>query len=231
MSESITGESVVNLAMADLGVIRPGEAVSTTVMTDCLLRLNQMLASLSIEQLMSQSKRVGSFPLSAGVSRYTFGVGGGFGTAVRPQKATAWRASYGNFQSGGPVLTFEELQSVSRDGVGGSATIPSAVGADTSSPLINVGVFPVPGSVAGTLELTYWIALVPFVTGAAAVDWPDGWGDFLHFSLAIELSPRYGRQGANPSALISNFQMAKAKVADLNRSASQQAPPPAPPAG
>ena len=220
----MTGNSIITQAFCDLGVIRVGETLSASVLADCLVRLNQRMSAHSIEQLMAQTQKHTVYNLQAGVSRYTFGVAGTFATAARPEKVTGWRASYGNFSSGGKILTFEELQEVSRDGLGSSTSIPQAVGGDTASPLINVGVFPVPSFTPGTLELSYWTALTQFADGTTIYAFPDGWEDFLHFDLAMALLPRYGRQGFNPEVLAANAQSAKAKIADLNRS-SVPAPP------
>lgn len=215
---STTAGGIINEAFCDLGVIRPGEGVSATVMADCLMRLNQRLAAHSIEQLMAQTHVHTQYALQQGIVRYSMGVGGTFFTTSRPLKVTGWRANYGNFYSSGPVLTFDELQAASRDSLGSTTSIPSAVGADTAYPLINVGVYPPPSSAAGTLELSYWAALTQFIASTDAVNLPDGWEDFLHWDLAVALLPRYGRQGVDPTVLLSNAQQAKAKIADLNRS-------------
>lgn len=215
---SSTSGGIINQALADLGVIRPGETVSATVTADCLLRLNQRLSAHSIEQLMAQTHVHTQYALQNGVVRYSMGVGGTFFTSSRPLKVTGWRANYGNFFSAGPILTFDELQAASRDSLGSTTSIPSAVGADTAYPWINVGVFPPPSSAAGTLELSYWAALTQFISSTDVVSLPDGWEDFLHTDLAVALLPRYGRQGFDPTVLLANAQTAKAKIADLNRS-------------
>lgn len=220
----VTAQTVILEALCDLGVIRPGETPSATVLTDCLTRLNQRIEAHSIEQLMAQTQLHATFSLQSGLSRYTFGVGGTFSTASRPEKVTGWRANNGSFQSGGAILTFEELQTASRDALGSTTSLPQAVGADTSFPLINVAVFPVPGASPATLELSYWIALQSFTSLLDAHTLPDGWSDFLHFDLAVALLPRYGRKEFDPTTLAANAQTSKGKLADLNRS-TQQAPP------
>src|ERR1700709_2267350 len=154
-----TAGGIINEALCDLGVIRPGEIPSPLVTADCLLRFNQRLAAHSIEQLMAQNNVHSSYTLQPGVVRYTFGVGGTFGTGSRPEKGTGWRANFGTFYASGRVLTFDELQEASRDGLGSTTSLPSAVGADTAFPLINVGVFPPPNFQPGTIELSYSTAL------------------------------------------------------------------------
>ena len=219
-----TAGDIINEALQDLGVIRPGETVSATVTADCLLRLNQLISALSTEQLMAQgTKFVSSYNLQAGISRYTFGVGGTWNTASRPQKITGWRCSYGTFQSGGAMMTMEELDSISRDSGGTAKTLPDAVGSDAAYPTINVGVFPTPGSPAAAIELIWYGTLTQFAATTDAVTLPDGWNDMLHFNLAIALHPRYGRQNFDMTTLAANAQNSKAKIVELNKSSAGNA--------
>lgn len=223
-----TAADLIHMSFADLGVIRVGETLSTGIQNDALIRLNTFVNSAAIQQVMSFLQKHTTYSLQSGVSRYTFGVGGTFNTAARPQKATAWRALSGTFGSGGLVLTMEELQAQSKAAFGETTSIPSLVGADTASPLITVGVNPIPNSAPGTLELSYYSAITAFAlltTTLASVGFPDGWEEFLHFNFAIALLPRYGRQGFKPDALIVNAQNAKEALANLNRPAGQQASP------
>ncbi len=221
----MTAQELAIESMCDLGVIRPGEGLTSTVLADLLIRLNQFIGSASVEQLMTWLQKHTSYTLQAGVSRYTFGVGGTFNTAARPIKATAWRSVYGTFSSGGPVVTMEELQAASQAPHGEASSIPVAVGADTASPLMTIGVHPIPNSAPGTLELSYWNAITPFAalsTTLASIGFPDGWEEFLHQNFAIAILPRYGRQGFNPEALIKMAQLSKERLANLNAPAAQQ---------
>ena len=221
---SITALTVISEALADLGVIRPGEVVSTTVQTDCLLRLNQRMSAHSIEQSLVQTNVHSTYNLQAGVSRYTFGVGGVFSTSTRPEKISGWKASFGFFQVGGSVLTFAQLQAQSKDGIGTTSVIPAMLGADVAYPLINIAIFPAPSAFPGLLELSYWAALSQFADlNSTNYTFPDGWDDFLHFDLAMALLPRYGRQGFDSAALAANMQTSKAKILTLIQAPGVQA--------
>lgn len=218
----MTAQELAIESLCDLGVTRPGETPSTTVLADLLIRLNQFVGSVSIESLMSFLQKHTSYNLTAGVSRYTFGVGGTMDTVARPMKLTAWRASYASFSSGGKVVTFEELQEASMATLGETSALPRVVGADTANPLMNVGVHPRPSLTPGVLELTYTNAITPFAalnTTLASVGFPDGWEEFLHQNFAIAILPRYGRQGFSPDALIKLAQLSKERIAALNQPA------------
>lgn len=215
----MTAQELALESLCDLGVIRPGETPSSTVLADLLVRLNSFVNSVAVEQLMSFLQKHTTYSLQAGVSRYTFGVGGTLNTAARPIKATAWRAYYGTFSSGGNVLTMEELQAASQAPHGESSSIPVAVGADTANPLITVGVHPIPNATPGTLELSYSTPIPAFAlltTTLASIGFPDGWEEFLHLNFALAILPRYGRQGFSPDALIKMAQLAKERLATLN---------------
>ncbi len=221
----MTAQELALESMTDLGVTRVGEVPSPGILADLLIRLNQFVSSVSIEPLLSFLQKHTVETLQSGVSRYTVGVAGAFPTVARPMKLTAWRALSGTFSSGGMVVTFEELQAASQATLGETSALPRVVGADTASPLMNLGVHPIPNA-GSSLELTYTIAITPFAslsTTLASVGFPDGWEEFLHFNFALALLPRYGRQGFSPDALIKNAQLAKEKIAALNQPTPQQA--------
>ncbi len=109
MPTSSTAQVIILEALADLGVIRPGETPSTAVLNDCLLRANQRMASYSTEQDIPQTMVNTSFSLVPGTKRYTLGSGGTFNAGVRAMKVTAWRATYGIYSAGGAPLSFADL--------------------------------------------------------------------------------------------------------------------------
>ncbi len=214
---AISAKTIINQALADLGTIRPGDTMPALVMDDLLLRLNQRMLAHSIEGMLAQTNQHDIYNLQSGVSHYTLGIGGSFGTNTRPEKVTGWRAFYGPFFSGGKILTFDELQQASKgDSLGSLSSIPSAVGADVAYPLINIGVFPAPNAFPGQIEISFYGALQQFADLNATYTFPDGWDDFLHFDLAYAVLPRYGRQGVDPTALANNAQSAKGKILALN---------------
>lgn len=221
----MTAQELALLSFADLGVIRPGEVPSTTVLDDLLVRLNSFVASAGVEPLMTFLRKLATFNLAAGTSRYTFGVGGSFNVAARPVRATGWKGAYGTFSDGGQTVTIEEVQAASKAAHGETTPFPSIVGTDTTSPLINVAIFPAPNSAPGTLELTYFTEIPQFAaltTTLASIGFSDGWEEFLHLNFALVLLPRYGRQGFSPDALIKMAQLSKEKLATNN--APTQAP-------
>lgn len=228
-----TWNDLINEALADLGVIRPGEVVSTTVQSDCFLRLQQMIASLSTEGAVVFTETLQSFSLVAGTQSYTLGTGGTLVTSARAQKVVAWKAVGGAFTSGGTALSFDQFDQAAQAAsisfttaanqvlsslaaffiaptlALSQASVPVILGADTAYPTINVRVFPAP-AVNGILELAYWVPLTQPVTVTDPVgNLPPGYESLLHFNLAMQLLPRYGRQGYDSAALAANAQASK----------------------
>jgi hypothetical protein len=110
MPTSSSAQTLIKEALCDLGTIRPGETPSSTILDDCLVRLNQRVASYSTEQLIPQTMINTTFALQVGVSRYTLGSGGVFNAAARAMKVTAWKASYSTLTSGGAPLSFAAFE-------------------------------------------------------------------------------------------------------------------------
>ncbi len=153
-------------------------------------------------------------------------MGGTLGVAARPIRATAWKAAYGPFSDGGVIVTIEEVAAASKAAHGEVTAFPAIVGADTTNPLINVAVHPVPSGTPGTLELIYYTAIPQFAaltTTLASVGFPDEWEELLYPGYALALLPRYGRQGYNPEALVKKAQLAQDRIAALNQPTPQQA--------
>ena len=239
---------LINQALIDLRFIPAGATVGTDIQTECFLRLNQLLASLSDEGAMVFNQVVQSFALSAGVVGYTLGASGTMATtgSLRAQKVTAWRALSGDMNEGGPALSLAEFGAAARamqqelaaltaqtvlEGL--TATVPSPlvspvpmlVGADTSYPSINVRVFPTPSSAPGNLELAYWTPIAAFATVGDSIALPSGYERMLHLTLAVDLHPRYGKLGPVDPILLADAQQAKAAIVAQNTMMSAQPQP------
>lgn len=145
-----SGTTIINAALDDLGVIRPGETVSATILNDCLLRLNRRMSAHSVEQLMAQNQVNGQFALTAGVSRYTLGSGGTFNAGARAERVSAWRSSFGIYATGGAPLLFSEFDAAAQAAV-------------TAFLATNAGISAMEAKLAADVQT----ALSPFMQGAA----------------------------------------------------------------
>lgn len=217
---SVIWNDLIDQAFVDLGVIRPGENITTTMRTAAQVLFNELLSSLSTEGAMAYQQIMQAFSLTAGTTNYTLGSGGNFATTggLRAMKVTAWRAYYsGVLMGGGRVLSMEEFGTIAIQVAGELSAIPKAVAADTAYPLVNVRIFPPPSATPGTLELAYWTPITQIADFTVAVSLPDGWTDMLHFNLAISLAPQYARPGQSLEILASNATNRKASIVSQNQ--------------
>lgn len=237
--------ALITQSFLDLGVMPVGFAISTDAQTDAFARLNQLLLNWSDEGAMVFNQARQTFSLVAATSGYTLGSGGTFATtgSLRAQKVTDWRATSGDMQKGGPVLSMPEFDTAAMAGQpklaelftraalkGAIASIPSTltvpvpsiVGADTAYPLINVRVWPPPSSAPGSIELGYWTPIAAFSAVSDAIALPPGYEDALHFNLAVALAPMW-LKGSIPEALAANAASTKARIVQQNTVMTQQA--------
>ncbi len=222
----MTWNEIIDAAFVDLGTIQPGMSITTAMRTDAQKRLNQLLSSLSTEGLSAFNQVKQPFQLLNGITAYTLGSGGTFGTTgnLRALRVTSWRAYYaGVLHDGGPILPLDQFGAVAKQANGEVSAIPKAVGADTSYPLINVRVFPPPSSAPGTLELAYWTPITQVADFTVAANQPEGWEHMLHFNLAVALAPQYARQGGISPELAANAQNSKASLVSQNAPAGPPA--------
>jgi hypothetical protein len=221
-----TVSDIIFEAFLDLGLVAAGQAVTTEEQTDAFLRLNQMLRSWSNEHVSIFTESHTPYPLVAGTSAYTLGVGGSFVTAARPVKIFGCSATSGGFRVPVKVMGFEEFHSSVDDGRGIVAILPQAMARDNSFPLVNLKFFPTPAPAPGTVEIDYWTELTQFASPADTVNLPPGFEDALHYNLATRLYPQYARVANVDPMLAINAQLTKTSITALTASVLGMAPDP-----
>lgn len=207
---------LITESFIDLGVIAPGETITTAMQTNAFLVLQQMMAGLSVEQAMNYVVYHQIFTLVAGTSAYTVGTGGTLVATANPNRITGWQSISNNFRNGGQIISFEEFHATIKDPFGSRSIIAQAVAADQLYPSINILVWPTPDTSPASLQLDYYASLPAYSTVGDTVTLPDGWQAMLHFNLAIALAPQYARQGGVPDALAANAQNSKALIVQKN---------------
>lgn len=130
-----TAQDIIVQAFFDLGAIAAGETPSTSELADGLVRLNQMLLSLSTEGATSFNQVVQQFPLTAGVGAYALGSGGTLATTggLRAQKITAWRAFSGQYNAGGAVLPFSDFDKAAHEASVAFASVAAQIAGDEAA--------------------------------------------------------------------------------------------------
>jgi hypothetical protein len=204
-------------AFVDLKQIVPGELVTAAEQADAFARLNQMLASWSIEKWMVPSFEHRSFALTAGTTDYTLGTGGSLVTPARPIRVTGAASVAGNFRSAVKVVGYDQFAAEVGDEAAAADVLAKILAADGTSPSINVRVFPVPAASPGQLQLDYWSAIAAFNTVADQISLPLEFKDALHFNLAVRLHSIYWPKRAIDPVLLANAEATKGAIADLHR--------------
>lgn len=210
---------IINEAFCDLGVIRPGETVSTTVQADAFLRLNQMWAAWGTEPDISNAQYHQSLTITAGTAAYTFGTAGTLVATAAPLKIYGARSASGVYNKTVKIVSFTQFDAEVEDPTGVLSVLAELLAVDNAYPAPNLKIFPMPDTAPGNLVLDYLGAMAAFAAvGTDISALHPAFLDALHFNLAIALMPRYGRQGFDPTVLASNAQNAKARIVNLNRS-------------
>jgi hypothetical protein len=219
---------LITEAFLDLGLISPGQSITTEEQTDAFLRLNQMLASWSTEHTSVFTEQHGSFNLTAGTDGYTMGPSGTFSTSARPVKICGVSAASGLFRVPVKLVSWEDFHALVSNDRGVTSILPQALAADNGYPLLSLKVFPMPAAGAGTLDIDYWTPLSKFSTVSDTVDLPPGFEEALHFNLAVRLYPQYSRNNGIDQALLLNAQNSKAGITALTASVLGNAAQPIP---
>ncbi len=94
-----------------------------------------------------------------------------------------------------------------------SANVPFVLGADSAYPLANVRIFP---AVGASVEVTYWTPITAPAAVGDTVSLPPGWNRMVRTNFAMDLLPRYGRQGFDATSLAANAQSSKAVIIAQN---------------
>ena len=197
---------IIAQAFLDLGVIQPGETVSSDMQANAFVVLNQMISNWSVDQALAYLNVHQAFTLTAGTATYTVGTAGTLSTSARPLRVVSWKSQSGNFANGGPCLSFDEFRAKQQNLTAKRSVLAEMVAADASYPSINIEVFPVPDTSPGTLTLEFWTPVVAFASVGTTVTLPDGWEAAIHFNLAVQLAPQYARQTGITQELAANAQ-------------------------
>lgn len=208
---------IINQAFEALGVIRPGEAVTTAIQTSAFLVLGERWALAQLDRAMSNQVFHQSFTLTAGTSIYTVGTGGSLVSTANPIRITGWASVSGNFRNGGSPMSFEEFAAKIKDPLGASTVLVQELAADNAAPPINIRVFPTPAASPGALILDYFGQMTQFATVGDTLSFAPGYNEFLRTDLAMALYPQYARATAlTMQALAQNLANAKNTIRALN---------------
>lgn len=212
-----TVADIINEAFVALSVIQPGGTISSNMLNDAFLRLNQMWLSWGSEEATSNVWYSQTFTLTAGTATYTVGTGGTLVATASPVRILSWFSKSGNFSGGGPVVGFEAFDSIAKDDVGSSSVIAKAVGSDNAYSPTNIKVFPTPAATPGTLTLDYYAPMTAFTSTSQSLALAPWFENALWLGLAVLLHPQYARANWDPKPLFDMATSAKSTIVARNR--------------
>lgn len=183
-------QDIITDSLQDLGELAPGESASIDDLNTGLIKLNQLIASWSIQRLNIFAILRTLWPLSNAISQYTIGSGGTF-NGQRPvsiRQATFVTAS--NLRFPIVILTAEQWGQIIEQAPAGP--LVRKLYYDDNYPLATIYVTPVPNA-GGNLELYTWEQITQLASLTATFDMPPGYELALRYNLALALAPGYGR--------------------------------------
>jgi len=193
---SYTGQTLVNLALTDLGILEQGGVPNISDSLSMLAILNNMIQVWHLKGVFVWSVGFADFPLSANVPSYTIGPTGTFNT-VRPSVIDRAQITIPN-PSGGNIVTFPLRMLTNREWVEISDSsavgdIPQRMYYDRASPLGTLYFDPIPrAAVATKVRLYTWAQLGTFAALATSVDFPDGYPEAIVSALAYRGLAMFG---------------------------------------
>lgn len=209
---------VINMAFGDLGLMQFAATVSTDPMNDGLLRLQNMFNAWSMDPLLNNAQYHQSFTPTASVQSYTLGTGGSFVSSVNPLRVYGAQSISGQFSNPVKVVSFEEFDTLVQNKTGSRAALASILAADNAYPAINLKVFPLPSSTPGSLLIEYIGQMVTIATtGQDLSPLAPAYIEAMHYNLAMDLLPKYGREYTDRQTLAANASASLARIQNINK--------------
>jgi hypothetical protein len=189
---SNTAQDIINGALRFISAIAAGETPATAESTDALLSLNEVIASLSAEEVYLYSRVTDTLALTINDNSYLWGTGAGAGNlaTARPLRLLEASCTANNVSLPVDIVSVAEYNAISD--FTATSNYVSKLYLDNAYPTANMNVWPKP---AATSTLTLY-SLKP-LTGFAALtdtfDFPPGYERAIKLQLAVDLAPEYGR--------------------------------------
>jgi hypothetical protein len=205
-----TPQQVITNALVVLGVLFPGQSPSASISNDAFTRLNNMLASWSIERLMVYGILTSVYDLVSGTNAYTIGTGATFNGA-RPNSIVRANIITPSLSLRSPLKLVDVDEWSQIFDQSAMSTVPTVLYDDYEYPNSTLKFWPTPNSSSTTVELFTWQALESFVTLADSFDMPSGYEQAITYNLAEVLAMVYGRSMSQEAMDVAQYSKANLK--------------------
>jgi hypothetical protein len=210
---STTAHDVIRGAMRLIGAVDPGEELTSSEAADGLELLNEMLESLSNEQLACYTVLQENFALSSGVGSYTIGSGATFST-TRPLNILSAFLRDSGIDYPLRVLPREEYDRIQ------AKTTQYQPEYLLYTPSVANGVITLYGvpakayAVTDGLYINSMKQLQSFAGLTTSIVLPSGYKRMLRYNLALEIAPEYNRKPSE--AVLAIARESRASIKRLN---------------
>lgn len=207
-----TALELITDALADIGAIDPIETLTSAETTHGLRKLNELLESWSLEQLLVYQLVQEGFASVSGTASYTIGSGAIWNTTRPLRIESAFIRDSASNDTGLDVVVRELFDAISLKTAQG---LPELLYYTPSVATGTITLYPVPNALY-TVYLNSLKQLQSFAVLTTEVVLPPGYLRAIKASLALDLAPGYGQ--TPPAALIAIARDAKAAIKRLNAS-------------
>ena len=186
---SISGTDLVTECLIEARVLSPDETVSSTRLNRAFNKINRMIESWSLENLMIYADVQESFALTAGTAEYTYGSGGDFDSA-RP---LAIRDDvFIRVGSTDYPVRYVDLATYRKQSSKSETTRPRIMAYSAEYTLGKVYLWPTPDT-TDSIYIRASKALTSFSDKTTAVNFAPGFESAIIYNGAIELANEYGK--------------------------------------
>lgn len=207
----ISGEIIIQEALELIEVLGEGQKLDAAKLATCKRTLNHMLDSANAEGLMVTCRVRGEFTLTAADADIEIGPGGDIDIA-RPAKfdGVALVPSGQTVEIPLNYYSVDEWRAIATKDDSGQ---PCGVYDDGANPIRTLTFWPVP-SAADLFVYYVWQQLAQISNVSSKFSLPPSFAEWLSFSLAVRIAPKFGKQANADVIEIANN--AKAKIKSLN---------------
>lgn len=220
----MTGAGICKMALVKLGVLEDSEALTASMLQNCMTNLGMMIDSWSFWQDLIWFQRTELFDLVAGQLEYTIGPSGDFDMTPRPIKiiTAMLRIQPGNPQPADYYLEQQAPSDYAQIGIKRVQAYPRQFGYNPTVPTASMKFWPIP-------DQSYQVLLTMHMPFAAIEDnvevsCPPGFIECIVYNLAVLVASDYGTVASQVVQNRAIFTMAKLKQGNYSTMARRVSP-------
>ena len=222
-SDSVTAQSLINVAFTNLGAMDPGGTPSVSDSEAALILLNQQMGIWRLQDKFIWSVGSASYPLILAQQSYKIGPAATDFNTARPTFIQSAQISLPGPNPTNPIVhdmrIIEQQEYAMIRDKAAVAAIPERLYNDRASPISNLYIWPTARcSTATNLVLYTWAQLPVFPDLVTPFDLPDGYKEPITHALAVRCAPMFGTAIASDTLQTVNALglAAEQDIAELN---------------